>query len=193
MIVALVAARDIHERFSGPHADYFGVALAAAVGWLGVPGVGEAAVIAAGIAAAHHRLDLPSMLAVTWTGAMLGGTGGWVIGLTGGRALMTARGPLLGVRTWLLGKGDRVYDRYGLMAVYLAPSWVAGVHDMHSSRFLPANALSAFAWTLLVGVGAFLIGPEIAEVVSGVGTYGIAVLVALCVLAWLRMRQVTAR
>lgn len=171
-----------HHRFSGPHADYVGVGLAAVASWIGITGPGEVALIAAGIAAAHHKVDIGGMLAVAWAGAMVGGVAGWLIGLKGGRALVTAPGPLHHVRLRLLTHGDRVYERRGLLAVYFAPSWMAGISGMRASRFLPANALSALIWSLLVGLGSFWIGPSIAEVLSDIGTVGIVVLVLVVVL-----------
>jgi hypothetical protein len=53
--VAVHAARHLHHYFTRPHIDYLGLALAAAVSWVGVTGPGEAALIAAGIAATHGR------------------------------------------------------------------------------------------------------------------------------------------
>jgi membrane protein DedA with SNARE-associated domain len=158
------------------HGDYVGIALAASLGWAGVLGVGEAAVIAGGIAAAHHQLDLTSLLVVVWAATLVGGTTGWLIGLKGGRRLMTAPGPLHAARGWILRNGDRIYERHGPMAVYFAPSWLAGIHAMRLSRFLPVNAASGLIWTLLLGAGAYELGPPIADVVSGVGAAGLAAL-----------------
>ena len=70
------------------------VFLAAIVSWATLPGPGEAALIAAGISAAHHHLDLTSVVAVAWAGASVGGTAGWMVGVKGGRGLLTAHGPL---------------------------------------------------------------------------------------------------
>ena len=67
-----VVAPHIHHRFTGPRVDYVGVLLAAAASWIGVVGVGEAALIAAGIAAAHHKVDITSMVATAWAGAAIG-------------------------------------------------------------------------------------------------------------------------
>src|SRR5439155_886625 len=51
--VHTVVAIHLHHRFHGPHVDYIGVGVAAAASWIGLAGVGEAALIAAGIAAAR--------------------------------------------------------------------------------------------------------------------------------------------
>ena len=169
----------LHHRAKHAGVDYAGVFLAAAASWSVVPGVGEAALIAAGIAAAHGRLDLAAVIAVAWAGACVGGTAGWLIGVKGGRGLLTAPGPLLQLRLALIARGERFYDRYGPVAVLFTPSWVAGIHDMRASRFLPANALSALLWALAVGGGAYLIGPSIADVAADVGIAGTIVVIGL--------------
>jgi len=179
----------LHLQFRGPHVDYVGVALAAALTWTVVTGPGEAALIAAGIAAARHRVDIGGMIAVAWLGAAAGGTIGWLIGIRGGRALMTAHGPLYKTRLRMLRHGDRIYSRHGLLAVYFAPSWMAGVNGMRASRFLPANALSALIWALIVGLGAYFAGPSIAEVLGDVGAVGIVGIALLAVLTFLARRR----
>jgi membrane-associated protein len=159
----LMLAIALHRRFHGPHVDYVGVGLAAAVSWIGITGVGEAALIAAGIAAARGKVDISSVLIVAWVGAMVGGAAGWLVGLKGGRALMTRPGPLYRLRMRLLRRGDALYERRGILAVYLTPSFMAGISGMRSVRFLVANGIAALAWVSLVGLGAYFAGPSVAE------------------------------
>ena len=179
-----------HHRFAGPHLDYVGIGIAAFVSWVGFTGPGEAALVAAGIAAARGKLDLVSVLAVAWLGASLGGTAGWAIGREGGRKLLTAPGPLRRTRAGILAAGVRFYDRYGILAVYLAPSWMAGVNGMRARRFVPVNAVAGLVWTLLVGLGAYAAGPSILDFLAGIGVVGSIVLgVLVVVLAIARRRR----
>jgi membrane protein DedA with SNARE-associated domain len=178
----LVGMAELHHHLHGPPVDFLGVALAAAVSWLGVPGPGEPVLILGGIWAAKGRLDLAELLVVAWAAATAGGVAGWLLGRVGGRALWTAPGPLHRARLRSLTRGERFFERYGILAIYLAPSWVAGIHGVPSARYLPANAISAVAWTLLVGLGAYAAGPSIEDVVSDVGFAGMALLVLLVVL-----------
>jgi membrane protein DedA with SNARE-associated domain len=183
-----------HARATG--VDYAGLFLAAALSWTVFPGPGEAALIAAGISAAHHHLDLASVLAVAWAGAIAGGTVGWIAGLKGGRGLLTAPGPLHHVRLALIARGDRFYDRYGPIAVLFTPSWVAGIHDMRWSRFLPANAVSALTWALGIGLGAYFVGPSITDIAGDAGLAGgllVAVLFVLGAVLVLRRRSHKSR
>jgi membrane protein DedA with SNARE-associated domain len=184
--VALHAAhlgRHLHHRFTGPHVDYAGLALAAAVSWVGITGPGEAALIAAGIAAAHGHIDLVGMIVAAWVGATIGGTVGWLVGLKGGRALIARPGPLYRLRLRLLRHGDAVYARRGWLAVYLAPSWMAGISGMQARRFLPANVAAALAWSLTIGLGAYVAGPSIAEAVADLGAVGLVALLVLAILS----------
>jgi len=183
-----------HIHLHGSPVDMVGVALAAAASWIGVPGPGEPVLIAAGVWAARGRLDLAELLVVAWAAATAGGVAGWLLGRQGGRALWTAPGPLLRWRIRALARGERFFERYGLLAIYLAPSWVAGIHGVRASRYLPANAIFAVLWTLLVGLGAYLVGPPIEDVVSDVGlvtTVGLVAVVVLFLLGerWRRRRR----
>ncbi len=178
--LALLALAHHRARHAG--VDYLGVFLAAGASWAAIPGVGEAALIAAGIAAARGRLDLAAVVALAWAGASAGGASGWLLGLKGGRGLLTAAGPLYKLRLALIARGDRFYERFGTIAVLFTPSWMAGIHDMRASRFLPINAISALAWALGFSGGAYLLGPSITEVADDFGLLG-TVLVAIGVVA----------
>jgi membrane protein DedA with SNARE-associated domain len=191
-LLGLAALAALRHHAHDSSADYVGVFLAAGASWVALPGPGEAALIAAGISAAHGRLDLAGVLAVAWAGACVGGTVGWIVGLKGGRGVLTAPGPLHQLRLALIARGDRFYARYGPIAVLFTPSWIAGIHAMRTSRFLPANAISALAWALSIGLGAYFVGPSITDIVADAGTAGgivIGVLFALAVVLVIRRRS----
>jgi membrane protein DedA with SNARE-associated domain len=186
----------LHHRFHGPHVDYVGVGVAAAVSWIGVVGVGEAALIAAGIAAARGKVDISSVVFVAWFGAFAGGIAGWAIGLKGGRALMTRAGPLYRLRARLLRHGDEIYERRGWLAVFFAPSWMAGVSGMRPGRFAAANAVSALVWALGFGLGAYFLGPSITDLADDIGLVGVivvAVVVVASVVGGRRLRKRASR
>lgn len=175
-LLAVLSVVQIRHSFHGPRVDYLGVAAAAIVGWLGVPGVGEATLIAAGVLAAHGRLDISEVVIVAWAGATAGGIAGWLVGLKGGRRLVTAWGPPHRWRLSMLRGGERFFARRGMLAVFFVPAWVAGIHGMRWGRYLPANAAAALAWALLVGVGSYAIGPSIGDLASDLGLAGAAIL-----------------
>jgi membrane-associated protein len=182
-----------HRHLHGPSVDYAGVGLAAVGGWAGVPGVGEAALVAGGILAARGRLSLPEVVAVAWLGATVGGIAGWLIGLKVGHAVFAGPGPFRATRMRMLAAGERLYERHGALAVFFTPAWLAGIHRMHSRAYLVLNAISALLWAITVGVGAYLIGPSIADVVSDVGLAGVVLVVVVASGGWIATRVRRAR
>ncbi len=173
----------LHHHVRGPSGDYAGLCLAAVASWGGLPGPGEAALIAAAILAAHHHLDIVSVIAVAWLGATAGGIVGWLVALKAGRAAITIRGPLLRARLAALERGDRFFARYGPLAVFVTPSWVAGIHGMRTSRYLPANALAALSWAVGIGLGGYYVGPSIIDLVGDAGLAGGAAIGLVVVIA----------
>ncbi len=176
-----------------PKLGYVGLWVAAFTSWIGLPGPGEAALVTAGTFAGRDRLDLASVLFAAWTGSQLGGVAGWLVGLRGGRAVATARGPLLHAREAALDKGERFYERFGTLAVFLTPSWVAGTTGMSWKRYLPANAVASLVWTLLFGLGAYFVGPSVAELATDLGFVGVAVVIVLAIVAAVAARRAHRR
>lgn len=186
----------LYHHLHGSSVSYAGICAAAFTSWIGLPGPGEAALVAAGVLAARHKLDIGAVVAVAWAGATAGGMAGWVVGLKGGRALVTARGPLRRRRLAALEAGERFYARHGALAVFFTPSWVAGINEMRWPRYVPANAVAALMWALVIGLGAFLVGRPIAEVVDDIGLVAALALGAALVTAVLgggAMRRRRAR
>jgi membrane protein DedA with SNARE-associated domain len=185
------------HRAEGPAVDYFGLAAAAAASWAGVPGPGEPVLIAAGVLAARHKLDLSTVLLVAWAGATAGGIMGWAIGRRAGRRLVTAPGPLHGVRLRAVERGERIFERYAVAAVVLTPSWIAGIHKVRSSVYQPTNALAAAVWAGGIGVGSYLAGPAVIDVVgdfsTGTSVIVVAVIVGGLALELARRRRLRSR
>jgi membrane protein DedA with SNARE-associated domain len=70
----------------------------AAITWFGVPGAGDAALVAASIAAAGaagDNLDIRLVLTAAFIGALIGGGIAYWVGISGGRALILRPGPFL--------------------------------------------------------------------------------------------------
>jgi membrane protein DedA with SNARE-associated domain len=178
-VLVLGLALRLHHHFHGPPFDYAGLAAAAAASWVGVPGPGEPVLIAAGLLAAKHKLDIGSVLVVAWTAATAGGVAGWLIGMKGGRVVVTTRGPLHHMRLHALARGDEVFDRYPVLAILLTPSWVAGIHHVRAAVYLPTNAAGAALWAVGIGLGAFFLGPPIVDLVTDAGWVAVGGFVAL--------------
>jgi membrane protein DedA with SNARE-associated domain len=182
-LVAVTVAGRLHHHFHGSPLGYLAVAAAVLASWAGAPGPGEPVLITAAILAARGKLDLAEVLGIAWVSAVAGGVGGWLLGRHFGRALVTARGPLHDWRVTAVGRGERFFARYGIFAVYLVPCWVAGIAHMPASRFIPANAIAALVWVLLVGLGGYLVGPSLTDVIDDIGLIGVVAIGAVAAVA----------
>jgi membrane protein DedA with SNARE-associated domain len=181
--IILVLALHLHHRFHGPPLDYLTLAAAAFASWVGLPGPGEPLLIAAGVLAARHRLDLGETLIIAFFAAAAGGIVGWLIGLKAGRVLLERPGPFHRARRRALRRGDEVFARYPAVAVLMTTSWIAGINRARTSVFMVWNAVGAAAWTLLIGLGAYFAGPPIVELVDDLGWLPIVGVVVVVVIA----------
>jgi len=164
----------------GAAIDYLGVALAAFASWVGVPGPGEPVLIAAAVIASKHKLDITPLIFWAWIGATLGGIVGWLAGLKAGYGLLTARGPLLGLRRRAVARGEEVFRRFEVLAIIATPSWVAGIHRSRARVYLPTTVFSAILlWALPIALAAYYAGPPILDLVSDVGTLALVIFVAV--------------
>ena len=164
--------------------DYAALALGAFASWAGVPGPGEPLLIAAAIVAAQHKLDLTPVLIWAFVGAVIGGVVGWLAGRVLGRSVMTAPGPLHRLRLKAVERGEEVFQRLTVIAILLAPSWVAGIHRAGTAVFLITNTVSAAVWAVGIGLAAYFAGPPVIEVLDDVGTataIGLGVLVVVAI------------
>ena len=172
--------------------DYVALALGAFVSWAGVPGPGEPLLIAAAIVAAKHKLDLAPVLIWAFVGAVLGGIVGWLAGRIDGRGVMTAPGPLRGLRLRAVERGEEVFQRLTVIAILLAPSWVAGIHRSGPVIYNVTNVVSAAVWAVGIGLAAYYIGPAVIDVLADVGTataIGLVLLVLVGIGFELRRRR----
>lgn len=162
-------ALRFHHHFNGPPFDYLGLALGSAASWLGIPGPGEPLLIAAGLLAAKHKLDIFTVVLVAFVSATAGGVAGWLIGLKAGRAVLATRGPLQSMRRGALARGDEVFARHPVIAILLTPSWIAGIHKVGAAVYLTVNVVSAAVWAVGIGLGAYYIGPAVIDFVADLG------------------------
>ena len=168
----LVFALAIHlhrPHFHGSPIDYGTLAVGAFASWVGLPGPGEPLLIAAGVLAAQHKLDITETLLVAFMASVAGGLVGWSIGLKAGRSLLARPGPFVRQRRRALERGDEVFERYPAFAVLMTFSWMAGIHHVRASVYLIWNAVGALVWTLGIGLGAFFAGPPIVDFVDDAG------------------------
>ena len=125
----LVLALHVFQTTSrAAQIDYVALALGAFASWVGVPGPGEPLLIAAGIVAAKHKLDIKPVLLWAWVGATAR-RDRRLAGRADRRAQRDDRPrPAAAAAPKAVERGEEVFHRLTVIAILLAPSWVAGIH-----------------------------------------------------------------
>lgn len=197
--VVLLASAVPQLAFAAVHhhaapLDYVGLALGSAASWFGVPGPGEPLLLAAGVLAAKHQLDLATVLIVAWLAATAGGIGGWLAGLKAGRAVVTAPGPLRALRIRTVEHGEEIFDRHPITAILVTPAFVAGIHGVRSRVYVPINVASAAVWASGIGVAGYLVGPSVLDIFADVGpVLSVVIIVVVIALVGLQVIRHRAR
>lgn len=192
MVLVLGIASHLRHEIHGPPLDYLTLAAACAASWIGLPGPGEPLLIAAGVLAAHHRLQIGTVIGVAFLAATAGGVAGWLLGLKAGRVVLSARGPLWRQRLAVLRKGDEVFAQHPVLAIFLTPAPLAGIHRVRTGVYLIVTVATAAVWAAGIGLASYFVGPQVVDFVSDLGTAtGIAlgVLIALVIVAEIRRRR----
>jgi membrane protein DedA with SNARE-associated domain len=148
----------------------------------GLPGLGDAALIAAGTLAGEGKLNVGIVLATGMVAWMLGSVIGFEIGVRGGRPLLDHPGRLETRRRKLLAKGDRAFGRHTFVASATLPAFVSGIFRVRFWLFLLGALVAGVFWVgMYVGVSYFL-GEEIAKRIGAAGTKALIGVILLVVL-----------
>jgi membrane protein DedA with SNARE-associated domain len=131
--------------------------------WAGVPFVGGAALGAAAVAASQGRLSLAGVIAVATVGGEVGGLIGYAVGNRWGRSLVERPGKRQSSRQRMVERGERLYARWGRLAVFVTPAVVSGTERMEHGQFVLWNLIASFGFAISVafstyGVGRLLTG-----------------------------------
>ena len=147
----------------------------------GIPGPGDASLIAAGALAGEGQLNIWIVLVTAMVAWMLGSVIGFVIGGRGGRPLLDHPGRLEKRRRKLLAKGDRAFGRYTFVASATLPAFVSGIFHVRFRLFM-LGALTAGVFWIGIYVGiSYLLGEEIAKLVGKIGTKALIGVIMLVV------------
>ena len=148
----------------------------------GLPGPGDACLIAAGTLAGEGKLNVWVVLVTAMVAWMLGSVAGYFIGKHGGRALLDHPGRLEKSRRKLLAKGDRAFGRYTFVASVTMPAFVSGIFRVRFWIFMLGALVAGIGWIgMYVGLSYFL-GAEIAKRIGNAGAkaiLGVIVIVAI--------------
>ncbi len=136
----------------------------------GVPGPGDASMIAAGTLAGEGRLNIGVVLVLSIAGWMLGSLIGYEIGLRGGRGLLEHPGRLEKHRRKMLAKGDQAFASHTFTASVTMPAYLSGIFRVRLPVFLlGALASGSFFIVMYIGISYFL-GAEVAERIGNAGS-----------------------
>jgi membrane protein DedA with SNARE-associated domain len=166
----------------------------------GLPGPGDASLIAAGALAGEGKLNVWIVLATAMVAWMLGSVIGYVIGEHGGRPLLDHPGRFENRRRKLLAKGDRAFGRYTFVASVTMPAFVSGIFRVRFWLFMLGALVAGTGWIgMYVGISYFL-GEEIAKAIGSIGAKGVLAVILIVAIGliiragvskWRATRQVT--
>ncbi len=147
----------------------------------GLPGPGDASLIAAGCLAGEGKLNVWIVLGLAMAAWMLGSVVGYGFGVRGGRGLLDHPGRLEKSRRKLLAKGDRAFARWNFVASVTMPAFVSGIFRVRFPVFALGATVAGIGWIgMYVGV-AYFFGAEIARRIGSAGAkavLGVVVVVA---------------
>jgi membrane-associated protein len=138
--------------------QYLLLFVAVAASWAGVPVIGTAGLGAAAVAASQQKLQLTAVIVVAVVAGEAGGLGGYVIGRRWGRRLLERPGRHQAGREKMMQRGERLYARWGWLAVFFTPAIVSGTAKMPPYRFAVVNLLDSLGWTVSVAASAYGLG-----------------------------------
>ena len=148
----------------------------------GLPGLGDASLIAAGTLAGEGKLNVGIVLATAMVAWMLGSVAGYEIGVRGGRRLLDHPGRLELRRRKLLAKGDRAFGRHTFVASVTMPAFVSGIFRVRFRVFVLGALVAGIGWIgMYVGLS-YVLGEEVAKRLGNAGTkalLGVLVIVAI--------------
>lgn len=137
---------------------------------LGIPVPGELGLVTAAAFAGQGHVSLVAVILASWIGTILGGTGGYWIGRTGGLALVERYGHYLGLTPNRIGHAREFFDSHGAKTIIVArfiavlrivAGIFAGVASMRFVLFFLYNAVGGLLWSAAFGGLGYLFGQQL--------------------------------
>jgi len=148
----------------------------------GLPGPGDASLIAAGTLAGEGRLNLWVVLGLGMAAWMLGSVAGYAFGISGGRSLLDHPGRVEKSRRKLLAKGDHAFGGHTFVASVTMPAFVSGIFRVPIWVFILGALVAGVGWVgMYVGLSYFL-GAEIAKHIGNVGAKAVVGVIVIVVI-----------
>jgi membrane protein DedA with SNARE-associated domain len=179
--------------------EYIALFVLVAIMGAGIPGPGDAALIAAGCRAGEGKLNVGFVLLTALVAWMLGSVIGFWIGQRGGRPLLDHPGRLEKRRRNLLAKGDHAFGQHTFVASVTMPAFVSGIFRVRFALFMLGALVAGVGWIGgYVGISYFL-GEEVATRIGNAGTKALIAVIVLVVVGlsiragWSRWRATRPR
>ena len=152
----------------------------------GIPFPGETMLLLASFyAGASHQLQLPIVIACAALGAIVGDNIGYLVGRTGGRAILVRFGKYIRIKPEHLDRAEAYFANHGDKTVFFGrfiavlrawAAFLAGVNHMHWRTFLFYNAAGGILWATIFGSLGYVAGrylhDNFAQVEQLAGTIG---------------------
>jgi membrane protein DedA with SNARE-associated domain len=159
---------------------------------------GETVVIVGGVVAGQGRIDLLTLIGITWACAVAGDVVSLTLGRKLGRGFLERHGHRVAITEERLRIVEGYFARYGGVTILigrflglvraLAP-FLAGASKMPLRRFLPYDVVAAGLWATTFCVLGYLFWRSLDQVTryAGTGAFALGTLVTMVVVAlWLR-------
>jgi membrane protein DedA with SNARE-associated domain len=177
----------------------FAVAGAVCLESMGLPLPGEAMLIAAAIYAGKSGgLDIAEVVAAAAAGAIIGDNIGYWIGREIGFRILVRYGRYVGLTEPRIKVGQYLFMQHGGKIVFFGrfvallrvlAALLAGVNRMSWPRFFVANAAGAILWASVFGLGAYVLGENIAHLTKPVAL-ALAFVGLVALIAWVLFLRV---
>jgi len=176
----------------------------------GIPFPGETMLLFASFyAAIDHQLNIVFVIACAALGAIVGDNLGYLIGRTGGRALVLRYGHFVFLKPHHLERAEKFFAKHGNKTVFFGrfiavlrawAAFLAGVNHMHWRTFLVYNAAGGIIWAILYGLLGYEAGnlfhdnfAAVQSLASYISWGGIILIAAIIIAAFIIFRVRRAR
>ena len=166
---------------------------------MGVPLPGETLLVAIAIYAAKSgQPHIATVIAAASAGAILGDNIGYWIGRKLGYPLLVRYGRYLRLTEPRIKLGQYLFLRYGGRIVFLGRfvaeirtfgALLAGINCMDWRQFLTANAAGGITWATVYGLGGYLVGDKIPNLLGPMGIALFAVVLVAVAAMFLFLRR----
>jgi membrane protein DedA with SNARE-associated domain len=172
----------------------------------GIPFPGETMLLLASFSAATitPQLQIPLVIACAALGAILGDNLGYLVGRTGGRALVQRFGRYVFLKPQHLNWAERFFAKHGDKTIFFGrffsvlrawSAFLAGVNHMRWRNFLFYNAAGGIVWAIVYGTFGYVAGrvfnnnfPLVERIASTTGWIGVGFVIVAAVAIYIIYR-----